>query len=1051
MMDNKRRAKELELTPTRPWPTIQRRKIEKLRDQRQEEFERACNDNFDWLENYYQGCVYAARQNKRIIERRQLSSRSTDSNIYQSHTPDTRDPDHSHNITSPVIALSELSFDGNIQAESIRRDEPLANHSGIRTPTAAGSPNVLPERRVLQDPQNATKDLELRARSKVSSVQFQLRSPRTPKLSSPMRSPRSPYDRQRKAPRRTRLRVDASAATRKTMRIMKALRKRTSSYGNEHRNGTRNSDTSMQLLSTQDTETQQDKSGILEHMRSRSKEPLSSIHLSKPSHLSTDSDEAFFSSKETLVIPNTLDVSFSGSDTSFSHKTPSRETIGKRPRHLRLDGDDIEDMNEALDTHSTPGSKARDSMTLISPATWSGLSKGPDSSFLGSTPRLSKTHGGKSLGKATNNSGWDMDLDQGVVIQDADYNRPRSSPFQDSVAPVRFGSPGADFVQDAPLRKSKEIEKNSKVRGEASNNSLQRDSATRDSVHSKSPSPEGRNNNHSNTQRPTYATSSSNPALPTTTRMDDDNRKRMQANNTKAPLSSSHSQSRSNAFQGALNSWKESQASASGSDPTSSEAISDIKSKSSNRAETLYRLLDASSSKGESASGELEQVEKVGSDITSKANGDHRQHSGTVASLRNDTLESRDSQLGVSGSTRSTTTLATDNVVPRPRVATALPEKRTVGQRKFATSNLQSQATGSHMPPSRLFKITSSLSFSNQATSSQGAPAPNQPQSSITHSANRNLKSGTTSLFRDPQHLAHAPGAKLLSTTTSASNLLRQGVPRAPLPSMKPTESSLARSESQPTLGRKPFLMSKSTFSLKKPTRPVLPDSTLTAKSIALSGITTATPSRSVPATSPKKDHKRELTPIGSRRREYTPDVTPRATGPFAQSSTVTTTVSTVNTPAISLKNSLAALATAGRDIQNKETNNQQTGNSNSSNPFIVPAPINPPSMPARAQNQHQHHERTILPEIRSDGEDGADQESRISSSHQSAVPDWAEWDELDKAMHQQSHMNPEDIFGPLPALDMSEIFPGKEKKARPRTSSAHWGVADRLTTQEVV
>lgn len=46
-----------------PWPALQRRRIEKLKDDRLHEFERACGESFEWLENYYQGCVYAALQN----------------------------------------------------------------------------------------------------------------------------------------------------------------------------------------------------------------------------------------------------------------------------------------------------------------------------------------------------------------------------------------------------------------------------------------------------------------------------------------------------------------------------------------------------------------------------------------------------------------------------------------------------------------------------------------------------------------------------------------------------------------------------------------------------------------------------------------------------------------------------------------------------------------------------------------------------------------------------------------------------------------------------
>ncbi|KAG0034873.1 hypothetical protein BGZ81_002639 [Podila clonocystis] len=44
----------------------------------------------------------------------------------------------------------------------------------------------------------------------------------------------------------------------------------------------------------------------------------------------------------------------------------------------------------------------------------------------------------KSLVKSTSN---DMDQYNDIDIHEAEYKRPRSSPFQDSVAPVRFGSP----------------------------------------------------------------------------------------------------------------------------------------------------------------------------------------------------------------------------------------------------------------------------------------------------------------------------------------------------------------------------------------------------------------------------------------------------------------------------------------------------------------------------------------------------------------------------------------------------------------------------------
>ncbi|KAF9169843.1 hypothetical protein BGX21_011499 [Mortierella sp. AD011] len=1048
-MDNKRRAKELDLTPTRPWPTIQRRKIEKLRDQRQEEFERACSDNFDWLENYYQGCVYAARQNKRLIERIQPSNRSTNSNASQSQTPNKRETKNSQQLDSP--ALSELSFDGSIQPMEAQQHENQVAHQGSRTPTASTGSDALTG----QYSQNPTSDSVRRNRSKTGSVQFQLRSPRTPKLYSPLSSPRSPYERQRRTPRRSRLRVDASAATRKALRALKSFRKRTSSYSIENHNGTRTPDTPVQL-STQDVDIQQHKSRVLEQMQGSGKKSLSSNHSSQLSHRNSDSNEGFYSSKETLVNTSTMDLSFSGSESSFSRKTPSKGAIGVRPIQLRLEEDeDMEDMDGVEDFHTTPGSRARDSMTLISPAAWSGSSKGRDSSFLGSTPLLDKLRGQKPSGIFSNrHSGQDMDMNQDILIHDSDYNRPRSSPFQDSIAPVRFGSPGAESSQkDVPVSKSKETERNPTPQSAihtTSNDLLRREGIFRNPTSVMAPSLEENTAKHSNNQKPTQATGvlTSTNSLPLHT--NDIYRGQIESDAMRTSSLLSLNRSRVNAPQEKPCNPKDSLGSTNGPDVVNSNEVSDITSKLSSHREDPRRPPDLISSERKAS----EQAEKASVNPTSNNGGIGEREAGSEVISRNVTSEAKDSNLGVPGTASS---LMIDNPLPRSRVATTLPEKRIVGQRKptAPVSTSQSHAVGSQMPPSRLLKINSSLTQTNQASSSQGTAAPNQPQPSTMHVTNRIHKTGVTSLFKDAQQQTQTTGAKATSSALSSSNLLRQGVPRAPLPSTKGTENSLARAESQSVLTRKLFSTSKSAFSLKKPIRPVLPDSTLTAKSIALSGITASTTSKSGP-TSPKKDSKKELTPVDSRLREQTPDVTPKVNGVSVQHS-ASGSAPIANTPAQSLKNSLVAIATSGRNKQNKETSSSATLqpeiNSNT-NPFLVPAPVHCSSAPAWAQNQSRprsSHEETILPEIESEGEDTVDQESGTSSSRRAPIPEWAEWDELEKAMRRQSHMNPEDIFGPLPALDMSEIFPGKEKRLRRRrTSSAHWGVADRLTPQEV-
>ncbi|KAF9976478.1 hypothetical protein BGZ73_008481 [Actinomortierella ambigua] len=74
---------------------------------------------------------------------------------------------------------------------------------------------------------------------------------------------------------------------------------------------------------------------------------------------------------------------------------------------------------------------------------------------------------------------------------------------------------------------------------------------------------------------------------------------------------------------------------------------------------------------------------------------------------------------------------------------------------------------------------------------------------------------------------------------------------------------------------------------------------------------------------------------------------------------------------------------------------------------------------------------------------------STASSSTSKELPAWAQWDNLEEAMKRQRHVNPRTIFGSLPVLDMNDMFPGNEAKFRARTSSAHWGNADRLTEAE--
>lgn len=81
------------------------------------------------------------------------------------------------------------------------------------------------------------------------------------------------------------------------------------------------------------------------------------------------------------------------------------------------------------------------------------------------------------------------------------------------------------------------------------------------------------------------------------------------------------------------------------------------------------------------------------------------------------------------------------------------------------------------------------------------------------------------------------------------------------------------------------------------------------------------------------------------------------------------------------------------------------------------------------------------LPDIHSEYSDSEDERP--------GLPDWAQSPELRVALEQQSKYNPMDIFGPVPALRMEDIFKEETSRFRARTSSANWAGADRLTVEE--
>jgi hypothetical protein len=84
-----------------------------------------------------------------------------------------------------------------------------------------------------------------------------------------------------------------------------------------------------------------------------------------------------------------------------------------------------------------------------------------------------------------------------------------------------------------------------------------------------------------------------------------------------------------------------------------------------------------------------------------------------------------------------------------------------------------------------------------------------------------------------------------------------------------------------------------------------------------------------------------------------------------------------------------------------------------------------------------------VLPEILSESED--DEDGNVLRS-------WANSPDLRNVLVNQQNIDPDSVFGPIAPLHMHEVFKnsGRLSRFRPRSSSANWSGADRLTVQEM-
>lgn len=86
------------------------------------------------------------------------------------------------------------------------------------------------------------------------------------------------------------------------------------------------------------------------------------------------------------------------------------------------------------------------------------------------------------------------------------------------------------------------------------------------------------------------------------------------------------------------------------------------------------------------------------------------------------------------------------------------------------------------------------------------------------------------------------------------------------------------------------------------------------------------------------------------------------------------------------------------------------------------------------------------LPDIDSEYSDSDPEEQARKAK---TLPAWAQSPFLAKALRDQQHLNPDEIFGAMPQLEMEEIFRTRSSRFRARSSSANWAGADRLTQRE--
>ncbi|KAF9549223.1 hypothetical protein EC957_004523 [Mortierella hygrophila] len=714
----------------------------------------------------------------------------------------------------------------------------------------------------------------------------------------------------------------------------------------------------------------------------------------------------------------------------------------------------------------TPGSKARDSMTLKSPVNRSDTSMDQDMDSPLRTSLMNSAARSRSSSSVAKRSSDLMETDQDRAV-DAESKRSKSSPFTDVTVPIRFHSPEAEpratTKSDGSTRERRTNFNDPSIVTMTTSRSAERfftDNGSRwrepevDVLSTK-------NRGSDADDRPTRSTT------PSTTPH--------QRYGYSSPFPERLDASSEDATRGI-----------SSQDGVRDESFNAGPARGQVNGDSAERPPNGTSSADTAARKQAKHSDPFNppgsrQDDRSLRQTDHKEKVNTLLSARSGRPgtgdESEQSTRLKPIASRIDSSSSDTGALRSKAPSTTLPEKRTLGARKPTTTSSHILTTA-FMLPSRLTKLapTDMTDGAGSAAESQSVPSTTQSDNSATFqssSSNRMTRVGSSSALKDSQQSEQVVGAgpngfktstALTNSSGSTSSLIgRQGAPsRQPLTSnrtaaegngVNSTSTSHSRPDGQGSHPpRKPFAIPTTTvtttasttkssvFSVKKATsRPVLPDGVSSAL-LASSSSSSARPAGSSLAMMQARidQHAREPTPTrdtNSKSGHSTSTTQRTESKSLASTSTSTLSLSSV----ISSRKESMTIAPNGARTETR-VESKSTAANDGGHVFAM-------SNQAQTDRNHRHF-KTILPEIKSDDEDDNDD----SGAKRKKIPGWASWEELNRAMEEQRHLNPEEIFGPLPILDVGEIFPGRKKKPyRPRSSSAHWGASDALTPQEVI